>query len=103
MVTDGFTGNVLLKGLEGAVRWTVAVAGAAYHDPDPAAGAVGAALAAPYGAGVLLGVRGVAVLAHGAASPDAVVTAIAVAVATVRAPGRVSTVTGVQRASGARR
>ncbi len=103
VVTDGFTGNVLLKGLEGAVRWTVAVAGAAYHDPDPAAGAVGAALAAPYGAAVLLGVRGVAVLAHGAASPDAVVTAIAVAVATVRAPGRVSTVTGVQRASGARR
>ena len=71
--------------------------------PGPGRRAVRAALAAPYGAGVLLGVRGVAVLAHGAASPDAVVTAIAVAVATARAPGRVSTVAGMQRASGAER
>ncbi len=73
VVTDGFTGNVLLKGLEAAVRWTLDLAG------PPARAAVGRVLAPPYGAGVLLGVRGDAVLAHGAADAGAMVTALRVA------------------------
>ncbi|MBO0870221.1 MAG: phosphate acyltransferase PlsX [Micromonosporaceae bacterium] len=55
VVTDGFTGNVLLKGMEGAV----ALAGASVPPP-----------AAPRAA-VLLGVRGTVVVCHGAATgPD---------------------------------
>ncbi len=61
VVTDGFTGNVLLKGIEGAHRVGAAL------DPDD------------HGAAMLLGVDGVAVIGHGAASPRAVATCLAMA------------------------
>jgi glycerol-3-phosphate acyltransferase PlsX len=61
VVTDGFTGNVLLKGIEAALSR----AGAA--DPDE------------HGGALLLGVNGVAVLGHGAASPRAVASAVELA------------------------
>ena len=53
VVTDGFTGNVLLKGIEGAIRMHADPA----VEPDD------------HGGAVLLGVKGVAVVGHGAASP----------------------------------
>lgn len=83
VVTDGFTGNVLLKGFEGAVRWGARVALAAYDDPAPGRRRLADAVRAPYGAGVLLGVRGDAVVAHGAADAGALLTAVEVAVQTV--------------------
>jgi glycerol-3-phosphate acyltransferase PlsX len=63
IVTDGFTGNVLLKGIEGAY----ALAGGA-----PAAGGVPRAAA-------LLGVTGTVVVCHGAAGPDDLASGIALA------------------------
>ncbi|GGK28295.1 phosphate acyltransferase [Pilimelia terevasa] len=60
VVTDGFTGNILLKGIEGAY----AMAGAASTAPR---------------AGALLGVRGTAVVCHGAAGPADVASGIALA------------------------
>jgi glycerol-3-phosphate acyltransferase PlsX len=61
VVTDGFTGNVLLKGIEGAHRTAGAL------DPDV------------YGGAILLGVDGVAVIGHGDASPRAVAAAVGIA------------------------
>ncbi len=59
VVTDGFTGNVLLKGLEGAMRDRL--------HPDDVGGAV------------LLGLRGVSVVAHGASTARALASAVALA------------------------
>jgi glycerol-3-phosphate acyltransferase PlsX len=66
VVTDGFTGNVALKAIEGAL----ALAGA------PAADREGGAL--------LLGVDGVAVVGHGASSPRAVAACVGMAADAVR-------------------
>ncbi len=63
VVTDGFTGNVLLKGIEGAY----ALAGG----PPTSGGAPRAA--------VLLGVAGTVVICHGAAGRDDVASGIALA------------------------
>jgi glycerol-3-phosphate acyltransferase PlsX len=60
VVTDGFTGNVLLKGIEGAY----AMAGG--RSPAPRAAA-------------LLGVPGIAVVCHGAATASDVASGIALA------------------------
>ncbi|WP_344168246.1 phosphate acyltransferase PlsX [Pilimelia columellifera] len=65
VVTDGFTGNILLKGVEGAY----AMAGAPH--PAPAA--------AP-----LLGVNGVVVVCHGAADGADIASGIALAAALAR-------------------
>ncbi|WP_242625253.1 phosphate acyltransferase PlsX [Krasilnikovia cinnamomea] len=67
VVTDGFTGNILLKGLETAY----ALAGppttaSAADDPPPRAA-------------VLLGVAGTVVVCHGAAGPDDLAAGIALA------------------------
>jgi glycerol-3-phosphate acyltransferase PlsX len=90
VVTDGFTGNVALKSLEGALRAAVALvfgvldstpeareagkvitplllAAAAEIDPDTTGGAA------------LLGIDGVCVISHGASSARAIVNAIRVA------------------------
>ena len=70
VVTDGFTGNVLLKGIEGAL----ALAGATGRlDPER------------HGGAVLLGVDGVAVVGHGGSSPRAVASCVELAADTVRA------------------
>lgn len=85
VVTDGFTGNVLLKGLEGAVTATTRVLGAALLSTESAARALLPAFAEvaqrigpdSHGGGMLLGVNGVAVVGHGASSPRAIAAAIA--------------------------
>jgi glycerol-3-phosphate acyltransferase PlsX len=86
VVTDGFTGNVLLKGIQGAVA---AVLHAAAHELDPLAlealGRISRRLG-PDGQGgaVLLGVNGVVVVGHGASSPAAVAECVGAAAQAVR-------------------
>jgi glycerol-3-phosphate acyltransferase PlsX len=63
VVTDGFTGNVLLKGIEGAFALA---GGVASHQEVPRAAA-------------LLGVRGTVVVCHGAASAADIASGIALA------------------------
>jgi glycerol-3-phosphate acyltransferase PlsX len=90
VVTDGFTGNVALKTLEGAMRALVGgVLGA--FDADDATRAAGEvlmpALAPLYaqldpenvGGAMLLGVDGVCIISHGSSSATAMVNAIRVA------------------------
>ncbi len=89
IVTDGFTGNVALKTLEGAMR---AMAGLVFGVVDePAFAPVADALrlrlleaAADLlpdntGGALLLGVKGVCIISHGSSSADAIVNAIRVA------------------------
>jgi len=95
IVTDGHTGNVLLKGLEGAVQAvTRGLAEAATATDERRAAArvllpAFAELAARFGAevqggGVLLGVQGVVVVGHGSSSPRAVASAVAAAAQAAR-------------------
>lgn len=70
IVTDGFTGNVLLKGLEGAVRWAAARIGALYPDPLPARSVPRAAASSDFAGAVLLGVNEVTVVGHGAGTAE---------------------------------
>jgi glycerol-3-phosphate acyltransferase PlsX len=90
VVTDGFTGNVVLKTIEGSLRFAMrAVLGA--FDADEATKQAGAVLLPAllplaeqldpetYGGAVLLGVRGVCVISHGSSSARAIVNAIRVA------------------------
>lgn len=96
VVTDGFTGNVTLKTLEGAMqaligRLLVAI------DTDDTTRAAGAALAPALdamvaelhpdtvGGALLLGVNGVCVISHGSSGATAMVNAIGVAAEMVRA------------------
>ena len=81
VVTDGFTGNVALKTLEGALRFFMGVVAgrlsadaltpllpvAAELDPDTTGGAM------------LLGVDGVCIISHGSSGARAVVSAVRVA------------------------
>ncbi len=95
VVTDGFTGNVLLKGLEGAAAMLTEVLLAALT-ASPACRDAGPALLPALtdatahlgpdvlGGGVLLGVDGVCVVGHGASSPRAVASCIAVAAQAAR-------------------
>ena len=95
VVTDGFTGNVLVKGLEGAAAMlTEVLLEALTATPERRAAAaellpaiVGAtAHMSPdvLGGAVLLGVNGVCVVGHGGSSPAAVASCIAVAQQAVR-------------------
>jgi glycerol-3-phosphate acyltransferase PlsX len=70
VVTDGFTGNVLLKGIEGALAMT----GTTPERLDPER----------HGGALLLGVDGIAVLGHGASSPRAVASCVGIAADAVR-------------------
>ena len=90
IVTDGFTGNVALKTLEGTARAVAgAVRDAARSGPVSAAGGLllRPALAElrrrldpnEVGGAILLGLRGVAVVAHGSSSPEGVANAIRLA------------------------
>ncbi|MFP5218641.1 MAG: phosphate acyltransferase PlsX [Actinomycetes bacterium] len=83
VVTDGFTGNVLAKGLEGAaVAVTTAVRErlAAHGVDDDVLAQVGAATAPlsadELGGAVLLGVRGVVVVGHGASTARGVASCL---------------------------
>jgi glycerol-3-phosphate acyltransferase PlsX len=90
VVTDGFTGNVALKTLEGAMRSLVgAILGAFDTDDDtraagqalmPALGPLYAQLDPENtGGAMLLGVDGVCIISHGSSGPTAMVNAIRVA------------------------
>ena len=91
VVTDGFTGNVLLKGLEGAAAMVgEQVLHALRTTPEWAAvgdaltpsltGAITPMLPEHLGGAVLLGVKGVVVVGHGASTPRAVASCVGVAV-----------------------
>ena len=96
VVTDGFTGNVALKTLEGALRQ---VAGLVFGvlDSTPEAKEAGAVVAPllldaaaqldpdATGGAVLLGIDGVCVISHGSSSARAIVNAIKVAAECVAA------------------
>src|SRR5262249_11080270 len=90
VVTDGFTGNVTLKTLEGTARAVAeAVRSAARSGPMAAAGglllrpALGSLPASmdpnAVGGAILLGLRGVAVVAHGSSTPEGVASAVRLA------------------------
>jgi phosphate acyltransferase len=95
VVTDGFTGNVALKTLEGTASAVAeAVRGAARSGPLAAAGGL---LLRPalgglrrsmdpnsVGGAILLGLRGVAVVAHGSSSPEGIANAVHLADRAVR-------------------
>jgi glycerol-3-phosphate acyltransferase PlsX len=88
IVTDGFTGNVLLKGLEGATSMLTEVVTETLAGTPEQIPTVRAAMAdlSPecLGGAVLLGVGGVVVVGHGASSPRAVASCVGVAVQAVR-------------------
>jgi glycerol-3-phosphate acyltransferase PlsX len=90
VVTDGFTGNVALKTMEGTIR--TVVQGLREEIVASARGKVGGALIGPasrrlrrrldpdtYGGAYLLGLRGLAVIAHGNSSHVAIANAIRLA------------------------
>jgi glycerol-3-phosphate acyltransferase PlsX len=89
-VTDGFTGNVVLKTLEGGMKAVVRALLAAFDsDPSyrPHAEALMPALLPlyetldpdTYGGAILLGVDGVCIISHGSSGPRAIVNGIDVA------------------------
>jgi glycerol-3-phosphate acyltransferase PlsX len=90
IVTDGFTGNVVLKTLEGSMKFALsAVLGALRSETVPKEGA-DALLANllpladeldpdTYGGAMLLGVDGVCIISHGSSSARAIVNAVEVA------------------------
>ena len=85
VVTDGFTGNVLLKGLEAML---IAITRLLEREGHPTAGVSAAAARwSPdvQGGAALLGVDGVVVIGHGSSGPSAVAAAIAAAATAARA------------------
>lgn len=72
VVTDGFTGNVLLKGIEGTVAWAAKRFGEAYGDVGPARGVVREVAGGDFAGGLLLGINGVTVVGHGSGSANAI-------------------------------
>ncbi len=103
IVTDGFTGNVALKLMEGTARaLTGAIRDAARSNPvaglggllmRPALGGLRRELAPDAtGGAILLGLRGVAVVGHGSAGPEGIANAIRLAARCVEvdAVGRTS-------------
>ena len=97
IVTDGFTGNVSLKTMEGAVMGLAGLVFGVVDEPGtPWAGAAealklrlleAAATLVPdnTGGGMLLGLEGVCVISHGSSSATAIVNAVRVARDCVRA------------------
>jgi glycerol-3-phosphate acyltransferase PlsX len=90
VVTDGFTGNVALKLMEGTARAVAgAIGGAAHSNPislvggilmRPALGGVRRELRPDAtGGAILLGLRGVAVVGHGSAGAEGIANAIRLA------------------------
>ena len=89
IVTDGFTGNVTLKTLEGTLKTVIASLFAAFGQPEyaEAAKALMPALLPLYstfdpdevGGAILLGVDGVCIISHGSSSAKAMLNGIKVA------------------------
>ncbi len=84
IVTDGFTGNVLLKGVEGAVRWAAHRMGSAYGDPEPARAVIRATATSEFAGGMLLGVDGVTVIGHGSGTAVEICACVDLAARAVR-------------------
>ena len=94
IVTDGFTGNVSLKLMEGTARTvTAAIRGAARSNPvatlgglmmRPALGGLRRELHPDTtGGAILLGLRGIAVVGHGSAGAEGIANAVRLAVRSV--------------------
>ncbi len=90
VVTDGFTGNVALKSLEGALRFFMDALVEVFGHDEQTKGAAEvllphlAPLASDFdpdntGGAALLGIDGVCVISHGSSSARAIVSAVAVA------------------------
>lgn len=79
IVTDAFTGNVLLKGLEGAVTWAAQQMGEAYGDPGPAWAVARDVATSDFAGGMLLGIDGVTVIGHGAGSAEEICACVRLA------------------------
>jgi len=90
VVTDGFTGNVALKTLEGGMRALVDALFTVFGASDEAKAAAEALMPAllplyqqldpdSYGGAMLLGVDGVCIISHGSSSATAIVNAVRVA------------------------
>jgi phosphate acyltransferase len=90
LVTDGFTGNVALKAVEGTIR--TLLESLREEISATTAGSIGGLLIRPaarrlrkrldpdtYGGAYLLGLRGLVVIAHGNSSPTAIANAIRLA------------------------
>jgi len=95
VVTDGFTGNVALKALEGGLKQLIAAVGVALTSTEEVRAVSGVVLSAlapladefdpdTYGGAMLLGVDGVCIISHGSSSARAVVNALRVARDAVR-------------------
>src|SRR3954469_21424516 len=113
IVTDGFTGNVTLKTLEGTARAVADAVGAAARS-GPLASAGGLLLRPALGGlrrsmdpnsvggAILLGLRGVAVVAHGSSTPEGIANAVRLADRAVR-EGSVERTTELLATAGATR
>lgn len=95
VVTDGFTGNVALKTLEGGMKTLIGAILEAFGTDEAtreAAETLMPALLPLYttmdpdatGGAMLLGVKGVCVISHGSSSATAILNAVSVAAASVR-------------------
>ncbi len=80
IVTDGFTGNVVLKALEGAIDAAAERIGAAYGDPAVARRTMHDLAVGTHGGAVLLGVDGVSVVGHGASDAHEIAACVRLAV-----------------------
>jgi glycerol-3-phosphate acyltransferase PlsX len=90
VVTDGFTGNVVLKTLEGCVRYLVETFLGAITSTEEAREATAKLMPVlvplneqldpeSYGGAMLLGIDGVCIVSHGSSSAKAIVNAVRVA------------------------
>jgi glycerol-3-phosphate acyltransferase PlsX len=114
VVTDGFTGNIALKLMEGTAKMvTTAVRDAARSNPLAAAGGL---LMRPAlgglrrelnpdttGGAILLGLRRPAVVAHGSSGPEGIANAIRLAARCVSERAVESTATLLREGGGSRR
>ena len=104
VVTDGFTGNVALKTLEGCARNIIAALLEAFGSTPEAQAASEQLLptllplykrfdADTYGGAMLLGTKGPCIISHGSSGDEAMVNAISVAAEMVEADlvGKITT------------
>ena len=112
VVTDGFSGNLVLKTAEGAAQGVSGLVRAALERGGGPLRALGALLlrpalrglkarvdAAEQGGAPLLGLRGVGIVAHGRSSPRALQQALVAALQAVRDGGHVELTRCIARAS----
>ena len=79
IVTDGFTGNIVLKTLEGAVRWAAHRMAEEYGDSAPARAVVARTARGDFAGGTLLGVQGLTIVGHGAGTAEEITACIRLA------------------------